>query len=221
MTFQALLKTYEELYKEQAPKRYAEFQKGITIADIDNLKKELLVATIPPEFLQLYAWKNGQRPQGTEGWESEFEEGAWYEFIPLDKKGDTFMPLEEVIDWAKHWEKVSIKLEKEGKRNYWKKGFIPFLSSGNWAMTVVDTLGHFGGRANQIISFDYTSRAGYFIEHKSLYEWMQTNILLLEEKAYFHDNFYGVTPEFLQLQEKIAAINTYRQGDNHIPLEII
>jgi hypothetical protein len=182
--FSALLVGFDHLYQQVAPRRYAHLQSGIDLTEVKQLMEKLSVACLPEQYYQLYAWKNGFESLA-EGWTNEMREDSWYELIPLND-GDHFLSWESATDLIGMWERILAEAQQNRELCYWKKGFVPFLACQNFGLYVIDTVGYFGGRPFQIISFDYKSSNGYSITHENLNKWLETQLTLLNQGLFFH-----------------------------------
>ena len=106
MTMARLISEFDHLYQEQAPLRYATLQPGYDFAAVAELCARLQVDSLPKDYIALYRWKNGQQDL-PDGWVSEFEEDAWYEFVPLDDGGH-FVSTESAVMLAEMWREIQM-----------------------------------------------------------------------------------------------------------------
>ena len=105
------LERIDSLFKEKRPEYYSYLQDEVSDDKIVELEK-ILPGKLPPEFIELYKWKNGQDPR-------KFH--SFYE-------NRMFMPIEEIIE-IKELMDGMIGYDFEDPK-YWRKGWIPFLSNG-------------------------------------------------------------------------------------------
>jgi len=203
-----LIGEFDRLYQEQAPRRYATLQPGYAFTAVNELRARLQVDALPEEYIALYRWKNGQQDL-PEGWESEFEEDAWYEFVPLDDSGH-FVSIESAVMLTEMWQ--DIKAEKDAAQQpcYWKEGFIPLIEEQAYGLVVVDTRGYFGGEVGQLIYFDYKCADGYTVLHESIAHWLETAIALVEHGVFFQAETFEEIEARVEIQKAVNGCYTQR-----------
>ncbi len=211
-----LIQEFDRLYQEQAPLRYATLQPGYDFVAVDALCARLQVASLPEGYIALYRWKNGQQDL-RDGWVSEFEEDAWYEFVPLDDSGH-FVSIESAIMLAEMWREIKVEKDAANQPCYWKEGFIPLLEEQAHGLVVVDTRGYFGGEAGQLVYFDYKCGDGYTVLHASIARWLETAIALLARGVFFRAEAFQEIQARVKIQK--AVNGRYTQRFRHpLPLE--
>lgn len=216
MNMAQLIQEFERLYQEQAPLRYATLQPGYDFAAVDALCARLQVDSLPEEYIALYRWKNGQQDL-SDGWVSEFEEDAWYESVPLDDGGH-FVSIESATRLVSMWQEIKAEKVATNKPCYWKDGFIPLLEEQAYGLIIVDTRGYFGGKAGQLVYFDYKCGDGYTVVHESIARWLETAIALLERGIFFRAESVRDIQARVKTQQAINGRYT-RRFRHSLPLE--
>ncbi|MBN1919830.1 MAG: SMI1/KNR4 family protein [Anaerolineae bacterium] len=216
MTMLQLIQNFDRLYQEQVPLRYATLQPGHDFVAVDELCARLQVDSLPEEYIALYRWKNGQQDL-PDGWVSEFEEDAWYESVPLDDTGH-FVSIESAISLVRLWREIKAGKAAANQPCYWKEGFIPLLEEQAYGLVVVDTRGYFGGKAGQLLYFDYKCADGYTVVHESIARWLETNIALLERGVFFRAESIKDIQTRVRIGAKLNGKYTKR-FQNPLPLE--
>lgn len=180
---EALITEFDTLYRQAAPQRYALLQEGLGLDAEKICRHTIPVHELPQDFFHLYAWKNGMLSP-FEGWKNEFSDDSWYELPPLDSC-DHFLSLEGIAASIAMWEDILQAKRQQGKVCYWKPGFIPFLAAQHYGLSVIDTVGYFGGQPFQVVFFDYKCANGYTVIHENLSKWLETCVVLLRQGLLF------------------------------------
>lgn len=207
--FADLIVEFDHHYQRQAPQRYLQLRSGLEDRDLQGLAEKLGLEALPSDWIALYRWKDGMQdlPQG---WRSEFAEGKWHETIPLDGASH-WMSAEVAVSIRRMWQDILWESRAQRTACYWRDGFLPFLNIQSYGHSVIDTIGHFGGKPFQIVSFDYKCTNGYRIDYENLNKWLETKVGLLKRGLLFERNHAAMQVE--------REINGYFTGYTEIPLE--
>lgn len=179
-----ILEEFDILYGEKAPLRYKQLRKGLSKEKIEKLSSSLHAATLPDDYITLYSWANGMKNPPS-GWRNEMMSDSWYELVPLDSTGH-FIGISDAAGLIEMWQEIAVEAKEKGEPCYWKKGFIPFIELQHYGLVVVDTVGYWGGKAGQIVSFDYKCANGYYIVAESLGKWWEEKLQLLKNDLFFN-----------------------------------
>jgi cell wall assembly regulator SMI1 len=126
-TIQKSLNTIEGWLKNNRPAYLAKLQPGATAGDLDALEARLGL-TLPPGFRALYQWHNGQDPK-------DFHKLVEnYTFQSLDWIAGAKSDLDGLI--GKDFEDP----------DWWKREWVPFLTTGGGDSIVVDLTADGAGR---------------------------------------------------------------------------
>ncbi len=210
--FESLLEEFDRLYRAAAPKRYELLRDGLGSDAASRCRDIPGVESVPDELIQLYQWKDGMQHLD-DGWTNEFGEDGWWETTVLDNSVH-FQCLDFVEGTIEMWEETAQKKKLAREPCYWRKGFVPFLEAPFWQLTVVDTVGLFGGQPHQIINFDYKSASGFVIAHENLNKWLETQVERLKAGVMFKER--GLDAD--RVERGITEYYT-RQFPNAIGLE--
>ncbi|MCM8542156.1 MAG: SMI1/KNR4 family protein [Lentisphaeraceae bacterium] len=161
------LERIDSLFKEKRPEYYSYLQDEVSDDKIVELEK-ILPGKLPPEFIELYKWKNGQDPR-------KFH--SFYE-------NRMFMPIEEIIE-IKELMDGMIGYDFEDPK-YWRKGWIPFLSNGGGSHLCLDLVAEDGGTKNQLIGF-WKADEDRDAEFSNISEWLDEVIDELVNDLYDED----------------------------------
>ena len=143
------------------PDYYSQLQSGVDLRAIHDLLTRL-AKPLPPEFVSLYSWRNGQKPDCSASLIDNW----------------MFSPLEDVIS-TKDMLDGMIGTDFE-EPSWWSRDWIPFLSNGGGDHLCLDLFAGFGGSPGQIITFrhDWENRSAKFPNMES---WLQSVVNSLAE----------------------------------------
>lgn len=141
---------------------YSQLQPGLDQLAIDALEARL-AKPLPAEFVSLYKWRNGQKPDCSANLIDNW----------------MFSPLEDVIS-TKDMLDGMIGTDFEEPR-WWSRGWVPFLSNGGGDHLCLDLIAEFGGMPGQLITFwhDWEKRSPTF---PSMESWLQAVVKSLAEE---------------------------------------
>jgi cell wall assembly regulator SMI1 len=144
--------------------------------EIEHFKQKVKQWELPPlpeVFYDFFRWHNG----------SQTANYSLVEFFD----GESILPLSNIISdkemWDNHENNDVFKEYEQG--TWWNKAWVPFLYIPDWWVGVIDTKGCFGGKAGQILGFDFKSAEGKSIRHKSFEKWLET-MLALKKAGLLH-----------------------------------
>ena len=149
---------------QKHPERLGDLAPPATQDAIDDFKKTIGLE-LPASFDALYRWHDGQPPL-SDGFVFDME----------------LLSLEGILDAKKGLDEI----EAEGAFNKWNRGqwwnpaWVPFLDDRSSRTVVIDTVGSFGGKPGQILTFrnDSPTRTVLF---PSFDEWLQAAASILAQ----------------------------------------
>jgi cell wall assembly regulator SMI1 len=132
---------------------HRQLQLGIPELALDPFQAQLRLELLP-NFRLLYRWRNGQNPNCSASLIHNW----------------MFSPLEEVIS-TKEMLAGMIGTDFEDQ-NWWKRGWVPFLSNGSGDHLCLDLTAELGGMPGQLISFwhDWDNRS---VKFANLETWLR------------------------------------------------
>lgn len=179
-----------------------------------NLLKEKIkewgLPELPALFYDFYRWHNGSKRED-------------YSYQVIDG-GDVILPIASIISDKEMWddleEKNTFKAYEAG--TWWNKAWVPFLYRQDWWLGAIDTEGCFGGKAGQILCFDFKSAEGKDIEYASFEKWLETMLAYLENGLleYETDQEGDLIELSFELEEKKESIYKEINGDFNFHVEI-
>ncbi len=141
------------------PDYYGSLQSGVTEEALNKLQQSLS-SHLPPIFLDLYRWRNGQAANCSANLIDNW----------------MFCSLEDVVS-TKEMLDGMIGFDFEDPR-WWGRGWVPFLSNGGGDYLCIDLTAEFGGTPGQLIAFfhDWEKRPVKFADMQT---WLQTLVASL------------------------------------------
>jgi len=160
-----------EAFKVAFPKELEEklLAPAASEEEIEAFKQKVLswgLPALPEVFYDFYRWHNGSG-EGVYKWIRSFD-------------GDSILPLSRIISDKEMWDDLENQdtFKNYERGTWWNKAWIPFLYIPDWWVGVIDTQGCFGGKAGQILGFDFKSAEGKSISHESFEKWLETMLAL-------------------------------------------
>lgn len=160
-----MTQSIERLDAELARRRpdyYSQLQSGVDRWTIHDLQARL-AKPLPAEFVSLYSWRNGQKPDCSANLIDNW----------------MFSPLEDVISTKDMLDgMIGTDFEEPG---WWSRGWLPFLSNGGGDHLCLDLFAEFGGSPGQLLAFwhDWENRSPKFPDIES---WLQSVVNSLAER---------------------------------------
>ncbi len=130
---------------------------------------------LPESFYEFYQFANGSRYEN-------------YDYSPFDQ-GRCLLSLEGIINEKEMWDDLESKdtFVQYEPGTWWNKNWLPFLYIPDWWVGVIDMEGSFGGKAGQILGFDFKAAEGKYIAHESFDKWLETLIALQDAHLLFYE----------------------------------
>ena len=122
------------------------------------------------------------------------------------------MSVKEVSYTWKVMRDLLPQFEGEGQRNWWKKGWVPFLDNGGGDSLVVDLEGTFTGRAGQVLEF-WHADSDRNVEFPDLMTWAEVFADSLEAGAWTYTDGCEVDDEKLDAARRARAKGYPREFD--------
>jgi cell wall assembly regulator SMI1 len=155
-----LLARLEYWLKTNRPDYLARLQPGVTDAQLDAFEAQFSLQP-PTAFRDLYRWRNGQE----EGCSASLQMNRM--FSPLEAVADTKEMLNGMIGFD---------FDRE---DWWRRGWIPFLSNGGGSHLCLDVAAEDGGRVGQLVAF-WKADEDRPIEYPSLEAWLEDLVSSME-----------------------------------------
>jgi cell wall assembly regulator SMI1 len=163
-----------DLFAQNAEQEATLFNSGATDEQI-NAFKAAINLPLPDSFFEFYRWHNGSKY--TDYHHADFEHGRY--LLSLDEI------IREKQSWDAHQQSGIFDQWEDGA--YWDSAWMPFMRIDYWYVRVVDTKGSFGGKAGQVLDFDYKSSEGRHITHESFDKWLETVSVKYKTGVLFKD----------------------------------
>ena len=149
---ESLLERMERWLATNRPDYLARLQPGVIDAQLDAFEDRFSIK-LPSAFRKLYRWRNGQA------------EGN-YKSLQLNRM---FSTLESVADTK---ELMDGMIGSDFDRpEWWRRGWVPFLSNGGGSHLCVDLTAEDGGRPGQLVAF-WKADEDRPIEYASVEAWL-------------------------------------------------
>lgn len=152
-----------DLFAQNPEQETTLFNPGATDEEIDAFKAAINLP-LPDSFYEFYRWHDGSKSED-------------YHYADLEH-GRYMLPLKHILGekdmWDDHQQKGVFYKWEDGA--YWDSAWVPFMRIDYWYLRVLDTKGSFGGKAGQILDFDYKSAEGRGITNESFDKWLETII---------------------------------------------
>jgi cell wall assembly regulator SMI1 len=132
MLFTDLLSRLDDLLQQHRPDYYAALNPPATAAEIAAFEAEVGLQ-LPPELRAWYGWHNGQHGGCFDTLEAN------HECASLRDMADTMRINRELLEAG------------DFVANWWRPGWLPFLTNGNGDQVCLDLEGTFTGQPGQLI----------------------------------------------------------------------
>ena len=146
---QSLFVRVERWLTANRPDYYARLQPGVADAQLDA-KFSLI---LPPAFRDLYRWRNGQADGNYKSLQGNRM------FSSLEEIAETKELLDGMIGYG------------FDRPEWWRLGWIPFLSNGGGSYLCVDVVAEDGGQPGQLVEF-WKADEDRSVECPSMQAWM-------------------------------------------------
>jgi cell wall assembly regulator SMI1 len=147
-----LLDRMERWLAANRPDYLIRLQSGVTDAQLDAFEEQFGLR-LPAAFRAMYRWRNGQ------------EEGC-YKSLQMNRM---FSPLESVADTK---ELLDGLIGHDFDRpEWWRRGWVPFLSNGGGSHLCVDVAAEDGGEVGQLVAF-WKADEDRPVEYPSVETWL-------------------------------------------------
>jgi cell wall assembly regulator SMI1 len=149
---ESLLERLERWLAANRPDYLAGLQPGVTDAQLDAFEARFALK-LPAAFRALYRWRNGQADGN-------------YKSLQMNRM---FSPLEDVADTK---ELMDGMIGSDFDRpEWWRRGWVPFLSNGGGSHLCVDVAAEDGGQVGQLVAF-WNRDEDRPIEYPSVEAWL-------------------------------------------------
>lgn len=149
---QSLLERMERRLAANRPDYFARLQPGVTDAQLDAFEARYSFK-LPPAFRSLYRWRNGQ-------------EERCFESLQLNRM---FSPLEDVAEIKEMFD--GMIGHDFDRPEWWRRGWVPFLSNGGGSHLCVDVAAEDGGQTGQLVAF-WKADEDRPVEYPSVEVWL-------------------------------------------------
>jgi len=148
----ALIGRLDRWLAANRPDYYARLQPGVTDAQLDAFDARFALK-LPAAFRALYRWRNGQA------------DGNYKSF----QMNRMFSPLESVADTKELFD--GMIGHDFDRPEWWRRGWVPFLSNGGGSHLCVDVAAEDGGQGGQLVAF-WKADEDRDIEYPSVEAWL-------------------------------------------------
>ena len=158
---EALIRQMDHWLAANRPDYYVHLKPGATDAQLDAFEAQFLLK-LPPEFRQLYHWRNGQEPTCS----ASFQGNRM--FSSLEEIAET----KEILDGM-------IGYDFDDPR-YWRRSWVPFLHNGGGSHLCLDLAAEDGGQPGQLVAF-WKADEDRLAEFASLEAWLMGLVTSMED----------------------------------------
>ena len=146
------IKRIDTWLQTNRPEYYKNLNNGINDNELDAFEQRFTLK-LPEDFRTFYKWRNGQ---STNYFKSIQENRI---FLPLSEISETKDMLDGMIGYDFE------------DPEWWRTGWVPFLSNGGGDYLCLDLLAEDGGQPGQVISYwhDWEDRS---VEYNSFQLWL-------------------------------------------------
>ena len=149
---QSLLERMERWLVVNRPEYFARLQPGVSNARLNAFEAQFSLK-LSAAFRELYRWRNGQ----ADGYSESLQKGRM--FSSLESVSDTKELLDGMIG------------SDFDHPEWWRRGWVPFLSNGGGSHLCVDVAAQDGGRVGQLVAF-WKVDEDRDIEYPSVEAWL-------------------------------------------------
>ena len=149
---QRMLERMERWLAANRPEYFECLQPGVTDDQLNAFESQFEL-TLPTAFRELYRWRNGQVDSNYDSLQMNLM------FSPLDDVASTKAMLDGMIGY-------DFDLPE-----WWRRGWVPFLSNGGGSYLCVDTAAEDGGQVGQLVAF-WKADEDRDVEYPSIEEWL-------------------------------------------------
>lgn len=149
---QLLLERMERWLATNRPDYFAQLQPGVDDAALNDFETRFALK-LPTAFRALYRWRNGQADANSRSLQMNRM------FVPLENVADTKEMLDGMIG------------SDFDRPQWWRRGWVPFLSNGGGSHLCVDVAAEDGGQTGQVIAF-WKAEEDRPVEFPSVEAWL-------------------------------------------------